>query len=176
MTVPLHQNSYFSAMGKSIILGILTLVLFSCSQDKKEEVKNDISVVFQVEKLPKLLNIGQNARDILKDWPEYNALETSIKSLYNVKDNEGLSVVMDDIMEKQKLMEDSKFPDTFNTSQIKSRLKVFKTYILKVKANLGYGIETAVPLKEMVIAYNAMGDQFMVTVNNTLDTQQLLGE
>jgi len=163
-------------MGKSIILGILTLILFSCSQNKKEEVKGDTSAVFEVEKLPKLLNIGQNARDILKDWPEYNALETSVKSLYNVKDNEGLSVVMDDITEKQKLLEASKFPDTFNTSQIKSRLKVFKTYILKVRANMGYGLGTAVPLEEMVLAYNAMSDQFMVTVNNTLDTEQLLGE
>ena len=70
----LHQNLYFSAMGKSIILGALALFLFSCSQDKKVEVKNDTLVVFHAEKLPKLLNISQNAMDILKDWPEYNAL------------------------------------------------------------------------------------------------------
>lgn len=163
-------------MGKSIILGALALFLFSCSQDKKVEVKNDTLVVFHAEKLPKLLNISQNAMDILKDWPEYNALETSFKALYNVKDNDGLSVVIDDLVEKQKLLEASTFPDKFDTPQVKSRLKVFKTYILKVKANMGYGIETAIPLEEMVNAYNAMSDQFMVTVNNTLDTQQLLGE
>lgn len=163
-------------MGKSIILGMLVLVLFSCSQNKKEEAKSDAPVTFEAENLPELLNISQNARDVLKDWPEYNALETSFRSLYNVKDNEGLGVVIDDIGEKQKLLEASEFPETFNTPQVKSRLKVFKTYILKVKANMEYGIETAVPLEEMVVAYNAMSDQFMVTVNNTLDTEQLLGE
>ncbi len=163
-------------MGRSIILGVLALFLFSCSQDKKEEAKNETSVVFHAEKLPKLLNISQNAMDVLKDWPEYNALETSFKALYNVKDNEGLSVVIEDLVEKQKLLEASKFPETFDTPQVQSRLKVFKTYILKVKANMGYGIETATPLDEMVSAYNAMSDQFMVTVNNTLDTQQLLGK
>ncbi len=163
-------------MQKSIILGVLALFFCSCAQDKKEEAKNDTLAVFHAEKLPTLLNISQNAMDILKDWPEYNALETSFKALYHVKDNDGLSVVIDDLVEKQKLLEASTFPVKFDTPQVKSRLKVFKTYILKVKANMGYGIDTEIPLKEMVEAYNAMSDQFMVTANNTLDTQQLLGE
>ncbi|MCG2460850.1 hypothetical protein K8352_08825 [Flavobacteriaceae bacterium F89] len=163
-------------MGRSIIFVVFAFILFSCSQDKKEEMKGNVSDVFPVEKLPKLMNISQNARDVLKDWPEYNALETSIKALYTVKNDEGLSVVIEDLVEKQKLLEASEFPSTYDTPQVKSRLKVFKTYILKVKANMGYGIETLTPLGEMVGAYNAMSDQFMVTVNNTLDTLKLLDE
>src|SRR5690606_41433067 len=72
-------TTLFRSMGKSILLWVMALFLMSCSQDKKEEAKNDTSVVFHAEKLPKLLDISQNAMDILKDWPEYNALETSFK-------------------------------------------------------------------------------------------------
>ncbi|HZJ20127.1 MAG TPA: hypothetical protein VFD35_07215, partial [Pricia sp.] len=64
----------------------------------------------------------------------------------------------------------------FDKPQVKSRQKVFKTYILKVKGDIFYRIDPQESVVEMIKAYNAFRNQFNVVVNNTLDTDLILEE
>lgn len=164
-------------MGKLFILGIAIVLFVSCNQGKPNGSGDEGSETdFNVEKLPQKFRVNAKAKEILTAWPEYNALETSFDALYEVENKEDLKLVIEDLIEKQKLLSASEYPETFDKPQIKSRQKVFRTYVLKVKASLENRTETVTPAKEMVDAYNALKNQFNVIVNNTLDTKLIFDE
>lgn len=156
---------------------MLFLLVVSCKKEKDtgmEEVAAE--TFFSVDSLPKPISINDNALEILKDWQEFQDLETTFESLYKVDNREDLTLVIEDLIEKQKMLEASSYPGTFNRPQIKSRQKVFKTYILKTKGNLGYRVGIRESTLEMVTAYNAFRNQFSVLVNSVLDTSLILNE
>ncbi|RKN82441.1 hypothetical protein [Ulvibacterium marinum] len=164
-------------MLKFFVLGVVTLVFISCGSGNKQEDTTDTSVFdISTEKWPKKTAIQSKAMDILKNWPEFNALETSFDALYSVENKEDLKLVIEDLIEKQKLLADSKYPEPFDISQIRSRQKVFKTYILKAKNYLEFQQDSHEPTLEMINAYNGFRNHFNIIVNNTLDTKLILEE
>ena len=164
-------------MGKILFLGAILLSLISCKEGNKG-VDNEQAqeVVFNLKNLPNKTGINPEAKLVLKDWVEFNALETSFDALYKVQDKEALTLVVEDLIEKQKLLEASSFPEDFNVPQIKSRLKVIKTAILKTKFSLEYGVDTVEPATALAKAYNAFRNQFTVIVNSRLDTTLIFNE
>ncbi|MEB8328004.1 hypothetical protein OO009_01445 [Flavobacteriaceae bacterium KMM 6897] len=164
-------------MGKILFLGAMLLSLISCKEGNKG-VDNEQAqeVVFNLKNLPNKTGINPEAKLVLKDWVEFNALETSFDALYKVQDKETLTMVVEDLIEKQKLLEASTFPEDFNVPQIKSRLKVIKTAILKTKFSLEYGVDTVEPATALAKAYNAFRNQFTVIVNSRLDTTLIFNE
>lgn len=164
-------------MTRIILLAILCIVFASCKDKKQDLVSNDTSAYeLSTEKWPDKLDVDSKAQDILKDWAEYNAFETSFDALYNVANRDDLSLTIEDLIEKQNTLEVSKYPEEFDKPQVKSRQKVFKTYILKVKGDIFYRIDPQESVVEMIKAYNAFRNQFNVVVNNTLDTDLILEE
>ncbi len=164
-------------MGKIFFFGAVFLLVISCKEGNtgvdKEQAQE---VVYDFKNLPKKTGINPEAKVVLKDWVEFNALETSFDALYKVQDKEGLTLVIEDLIEKQKLLEASAFPEDFDVPQIKSRLKVIKTAILKTKFNLEYGVDTEEPTTALAKAYNAFRNQFTVIVNSRLDTTLIINE
>lgn len=163
-------------MGKVLFFGTCVLLFISCREDKAKVVSEDLTYEISTKKWPKKFNINPKAMLVLKDWTEFNDMETSFDALYNVGNREDLKLVIEDLIEKQKLMESSKYPEIFDKPQIKSRQKVFKTYFLKTKGDLEYRLDPEETVLEMINAYNALRNQFNVVINNTLDTKLILGE
>lgn len=162
-------------MTKLFFFGAFVLLLTSCNQKQAKAMGAD-TFTFEIsaENWPKKTNIDYKAMAILKDWPEYNAMEASFDALYKVENTEDLKLVIEDLIAKQKLLEDSEYPELFDIPQIKSRQKVFKTYFLKVKGDLEYRIGTEASTLEMINAFNALRNQFNIVVSNTLDTELIL--
>ncbi len=164
-------------MERIILLVLVCTGFISCREKKPELVSNDTnSYELSTEKWPEKLVINAEAQNILKEWSEFNALETSFDALYTVSNREDLSLDIEDLIEKQKALEASEYPDTFDRPQVKSRQKVFKTYMLKVKGDLFYRKDPQESVLQMINAYNAFRNQFNVIVNNTLDTDLILEE
>ncbi|NJB71732.1 hypothetical protein GGR42_002194 [Saonia flava] len=162
-------------MEKLFCLGMIFLLFVSCDGNKKDEVTNvDTAQEFSLGKLKKPIATNPKAKEILNKWPEFNALETSFNALYNVNSQEDLTLVIEDLIEKQKLLAASNYPLQFNVAQIKSRQNVFKSFVLKTKGDLEYRIAPQESVKEMVTAYNALRNQFNVITNNPLDIKSLL--
>ena len=162
-------------MAKFFCLFLFIGLVFGCKQP--QEGGNIVAVSNQelvVDSLPKRVAMNSKALVILKDWPEFNAIESGFDALYKAQNREELILIMDDFVEKQKNMAASEYPEQFDKPQIKSRQKVLKTYILKTKAALEYRTNLKEPTIEMIEAYNALRRQFNVTVNNTLDTDLIL--
>ncbi len=164
-------------MGKIFVFGMVVLLFTSCGQGKNQApIVDSTGTDLEVEKLPKKSRSNAKANKILKDWPEFNALESSFDVVYTVENREDLMIAVEDLIEKQKLLEASEYPQSFNVPQIKGRQKVFKTYVLRLKFSLEYRTGAMSPTVEMVDAYNAIRNQFNVIVNSTLDTILILDE
>jgi len=80
------------------------------------------------------------------------------------------------LIEKQKELAKSVYPKPFDIPQIKSRQKLFHTYILKTKGDLIYQIDSKKSVLEMIDAHNAMINQMNSITSNTLDLKSLLEE
>lgn len=164
-------------MARLLSFCIIFLVIISCKEKKDEVVANDTSgYVITTEKWPEKLAIKANAQSILNDWFEYNELENSFDALYTVENREDLSLIIENLIEMQKSLAESTYPEKFDNPQVKSRQKVFKTYMLKVKGDLIYRIDPQESVLQMLEAYNALRNQFNVIANNTLDTKLILEE
>jgi len=152
--------------------------MFVSCKEKTQEVAVDDTSVYELstEKWPNKLSVNSKVRAILGEWPEYNAMDISFDAIYNTGNIEDLRLTLENIIEEQKLLEDSEYPNEFDKPQIKSRQKVFKTYVLKVKGDLIYRLDPEVSVYEMINAYNALRKQFNVMLNNTLDTKLILDE
>ena len=164
-------------MHKLIFVGVLFLILVSC-KEKVQEANSEDAVIQELptEKWPRKLSVDPKASTILREWPEYNAMDISFDAIYNISNKEDLSLTIENIIEEQKLLEDSEYPIEFDNPQIKSRQKVFKTYVLKVKGDLIYRLNPQESVLEMINAYNTLRKQFNVIVNNTFDSKLLLDE
>ena len=144
------------------------ILLGSCKQQENiAAVEEKAEVFFSVDSIPKPKELNEE---------EFIGLENTFESLYRVANREDLVLVIEDLIEKQKTLEASTYPATFDIPQIKSRQKVFKTYILKTKGNLEYRDGTKGSTIEMIEAYNAFRNQFNVIVNSRLDTLLIFSE
>lgn len=164
-------------MHKIVIIGLLLSIFISC-KDKTQEVATDSSSGYELstEAWPNKLRVNSEVRAILAEWPEYVAMDVSFDALYNAANIEDLRLTLENIIEEQKLLEVSEYPEEFDKPQIKSRQKVFKTYVLKVKGDLIYRLDPEASVHEMINSYNALRKQFNVMLNSRLDTKLILDE
>lgn len=164
-------------MAKTFVINVFLVLLISCQGEKKSDVVNDNSTFeISTEKWKKKPILNSRSKEILKDWEEFNSFETSFDAIYNVGNTEDLSLVLEDLIEKQKVLEESDYPDTFDKAQIKSRQKVFHTFILKTKGDLIYRVDIQNSVLQMIESHNAMLEQMNVITSNTLDLKTLLDE
>lgn len=163
-------------MRKVLFFGACVLLFVRCREDKVKVISEDLTYEISTEKWPKKSHLNARAQLVLKDWSEFSDVDTSFDALYTVVNREDLSLVIEGLIENQKLIEASDYPEIFDKPQIKSRQKVFKTYFLKTKGNLEYRIDPEEPVLEMINAYNALRNQFNTIVNDTLDIKSILGE
>ncbi len=158
-----------------IILVFVTLL--SCKGDGSDTQNiADGELPFNYQKMPKKLTMNSEATTLVEEWAEFKALSSSLDVLYRARNNEDLILAIDDLIEKEKLLEKAVYPELFDKMQIKSRQRVFKTYLLKVKASILNNRDSTEPTIEMLEAYNAFRKQFNVLVNSQLDKNLILNE
>ncbi|MBT2163579.1 hypothetical protein [Zobellia barbeyronii] len=162
-------------MKRIFFFSLMLVLTVACKEQKQELVVEDvIAQELSNEKWAKKLPIKPKAQAILDDWIEFASFETSFDALHTVANREDLRLVIEEMITKQNQLEESTYPKEFNIPQVKSRQKVFKTYMLKVKGDLFYRIDPEESIVQMMEAYNAFRNQFNVVVNNTLDTDLIL--
>ena len=159
------------------LFAVILMLLVSCKRDQNSELQDDdAEMEFVAEDLPKRIAVNPKSSEILQAWPEYAAFDNRFSAIYNATNNEDLILLIEDLIQKQKQWEESTYPEAFDVAQIKSRQKVVKTYLLKIKSALDYRDDFTTPTVDMIEAYNGLRRQFDVMMNNTLDPKLLLDE
>ncbi|WP_349664833.1 hypothetical protein IZU89_08060 [Cellulophaga lytica] len=156
---------------------ILIFSVISCKNTKKETVKEAQvldEITFNAKKLPKKIKLDPKVIPVLENWQEYKDFNTAIDGMYKAENDEDLRLTLDQIIEAQKKLEKSAYPEEFNKPHIKSRQTVVKTYTLKTKAAIEYSLDVLEPASELIVAYNNFRNQFNIIANNTLDTNLIL--
>ncbi|APQ17615.1 hypothetical protein [Maribacter hydrothermalis] len=156
-------------MPKIIFFLIVILLIGSCKDANLETLKVQESKWETVtDSLPVKLNVDVKAQAILNDWKDYMVLERSFDKIYSTENREDFVLIVEELVENQKKMEEGIYPERFDVAQIKSRQKIFKTYVLKTKGDLEYRQNPKRSLVEMITAFNELRNQFNVIVKNTL--------
>ncbi|MDP2525891.1 hypothetical protein [Maribacter dokdonensis] len=164
-------------MSKIIFFLSLIILVASCKEEAKETtVVHESLWQSTKDSLPVKIGLDTKAHAILKDWLEYNALDKSFDKMYSSDYIEDFELVIDEIIENQKKLEESEYPEKFNIQQVKGRQKLFKTFVLKTKGDLEYRQNPTESMIQMIKAYNDLRNQFNVVVNNTLPEELLKNE
>ena len=161
------------------LLGILILigVLNGCKKAEKTTVQVDGEALeFNYQKMPEKAEMNSEAVAIVEDWPQFKDLNSSIDVLYKATNNEDLALAIDDLIEKEKDLAAGKYPEPFDTFQLKSRQTVMRTFLYKVKASIMENQPTTEPTIKVLEAYNAMRTQLNVIMNSQLDKKLILDE
>lgn len=161
-----------------MLVYLFALVLITSCKDAVSETANvqDAGWDIVLDSLPQKNRVDAKAQLILNDWKEFTAVERSFDKIYTTEFREDFVLIVEELIENQKKMEDSIYPDAFNISQVKGRQKVFKTYVLKTKGDLEYRQNPKQSIKQMIKAFNDLRNQFNVVVNNTLPDELLANE
>lgn len=156
-------------MAKIVILGVCLVMVLSCRSPESTEPVDAASVIeAEIQALPELVKIDPRALEILSAWPQYTALENRLSALSEVKNREEMELLLEELNQMCKQVEDNAFPDPFEKPSVRSRLKVLRTYLGKLEAANYYRLDYQEPVSELMDAYNAMRQQFNVIVSSTL--------
>ncbi len=162
-------------MYKFASAALVFFLVLSCKEGAKEVAGQEGSrYEISTEKWPKKAVLDPKVDAIIKDWPEFLAMDGRFDALYTVANKEDLRLTIDNIIEEQEVLEKSTYPKEFDTPQIKSRQKVFKTYALKVKGDLYYYLDPGASVNELIDSYNKLRQQFNAVVSHTFDAQLIL--
>ncbi|WP_222982989.1 hypothetical protein [Flagellimonas meishanensis] len=164
-------------MRKLFYLLIFGAIFVGCrqQQDASSNGTNE-ELDFNYQKLPNRATINPEALAIVEQWKGFIKFNESMDALYRATNNEDLILAIDDLIEKEKFLSESDYPEIFNTFQIKSRQQVIRTYLYKVKSHILENQETTQPTVEMLEAYNALRKQLNIIVNSQLDKKLILDE
>ncbi len=164
-------------MSKIYYLFVLFLVFASC-KDGPLELEDGQETEWEIvtSQLPVKIPLNGKSSAIVADWMEFKTFDASFDRMYDATYREDVVLIIEDLVENQKLLEASKYPVEFDIPQVKGRQKVLKTFILKTKGDLEYRQDPKVSLTEMITAYNSFRNQFNVEVNNTLPEDLILNK
>lgn len=164
-------------MSKYIFFALVLVLISSCKETATEVVETGQEPdFFSIQDYPKLIETEPNVLSIVGSWPEFMAMENSLDVLKRASNTEDLKLAIDDLIEKEKTLADSDYPQMFDKQQIKSRQRLFRTFLYKVKGNLMDNRDVDKGMEQLVTAYNAYKNQFNVINDNTLDPKLILNE
>lgn len=164
-------------MRKIYFFAALLALVFGCRYSADNALESNVDADrFSVDSLPEMAVITSGGRELIAGWEEFSTMEQSLDGLYRTGNREELRLLLEELIEEQKAIEASEYPPDLDNAQVKSRLKVFKTYLLKAKANLEYRTDPMEAVREMLDAYNALCREFTILSNNSLDSKLLQDE
>ena len=160
---------YIRYMWKFFCAMLLLMLSGACRETPGPETVTVAERSFQSTDWPRAVQINPQAAAILNSWPEFKTFEDRFERLREVRGEEELRLLLEELIELSKELQASVFPKDFNVLSVRSRHKVVDTYLYKVQAAIIYRQDINEALQELMGAYNALREQFNVIKSSTLD-------
>ena len=156
-------------MTKFVFFGLCLLLVFSC-RSPEESGQEDVPTVLEAEinNLPDLVKVDPQVREILDTWPQYMSLENRLSALRDVRNQEQLQVLLEELDQICEQLEENAFPPPFEKPSVRSRQKVLRTCLGKLESANYYQLDYQEPVSDLMDALNAMRQQFNVIVQDNL--------
>ncbi len=150
------------------ILGMLLLT--ACRQG---EVAPSAEALPEVGKdspqLPATIALSAEAQAVAEGWASFNTLQQRMESVYRTQGTEDMELLLEDLVAACKELEVSEYPEPFNKPSVRSREKVFRTFLQKTQADLYYRVDLQESLVQALDAYNALREQLNRVAVGDLD-------
>ncbi|MEL6305934.1 MAG: hypothetical protein AAFQ20_14255 [Bacteroidota bacterium] len=164
-------------MRKMKVFFIVLLSLWGCKEKPKEVVEQKAEIdFFDYRKMPKKHQVTSKVDSLLAPWKEFQMFTSSLGVLYKATTAEDLALAVEDVLEKEAELYKSEYPEAFDKSQVKSRQRVLRTYLLKVKADIANKIDATPATVEMLQANNEFHEQFDIVLGNVLNSELILDD
>lgn len=159
----------------SIITLIAVLLLASCRSDRKpdspvEEDPENTEEAKALSDLDPMLDMDEEVRRQLYEWNAFWDLETEMKN-FGDKETGELSYTTEELIRLEKELFHDSLPEQLNSSALKSRALVIRTFAMKLKDQIDHGVgqsdvdSTRIKLME---AYNAFRFQVADALRNKI--------
>lgn len=109
--------------------------------------------------LPRAIALSAEAQAAAEGWAEFQALQQGIEPVYREQGTEEMELLLEGLVEACKELEASEFPEPFDKPSVRSREKVFRTFLQKTQADLHYRVDLRASLNQALQAYNAFREQ-----------------
>ncbi len=151
-----------------LMLGLL--LLMACRQEEPAARDESLQSASQDSlQLPATLPLSAEAQAGIEGWAALENLQQRMESVYRGQENEELELLLEELTGACQELETSEFPVNFDRPSVKSRLKVFRTFLQKTQADLHYRLNPRESLIQALVAYNAFREQLNRVVAENLD-------
>jgi hypothetical protein len=160
------------------IVALLALILTSCRREVQEKPSDKVVREKQAkpENPPKLMRLKPEYEKAIRDWEAYSNLEMEMQR-FQISTPKEYVLIVENLLRLEKELSASKFPDKFNIPQLKSRILVFKTYLLQTKSLVKEErVDTKVIADQkikLITAFNAIKKQLAEALTENI-TEELL--
>lgn len=153
-----------------LLLGIGFIVLSACRNTGKDEVAQSAEApeTKSVE-LPTEVQLATRTREALASWVAFSEFESRMGALLTSEEPEETILMVDELLERTIELEKSEFPEVFDRPAIRSRLKVIRTFLLKVQADFHYRNDPGDSMVLLAESYNAWREQLNRAAGFKLD-------
>ncbi|WP_386408442.1 hypothetical protein [Sungkyunkwania multivorans] len=137
----------------------------------------DQTPLIKVESAPKVIELNSRAKKEIRTWASFNSLNSKVEQMPSVSRyrlytfTEELDVLYEELFEQE-------FPEKFNVPPVKSRLLVFRTFILKLKSKADdqrfSDEELTQGIVEIVEAFNNVKIQVNEISESDLDDDEMI--
>jgi hypothetical protein len=150
------------------ILGLL--LLMACRQGDATPVAEALPEARKDSlPLPPTIALSPAAQGLAEGWPTFNTLQQRMESVYRTQSREDMELLLEDLVEACEEIEVSEYPEPFNKPSVRSREKVFRTFLQKTQADLHYRVDLQESLVQALEAYNALRAQLNRVAEGDLD-------
>ena len=153
----------------------LVFLLFcglSCKKNNPEQatVEQKKDTLLNYANIPTLQELQPQALKQVANWEAYQEWERSFGFMERATTKEELLLAVEDLLEKQKDLDEKTAPKAFEVLPIQARQKVMKTHLLQLKAALEDETATDSSMHALYRARNAWRNQMNILLRSPLDS------
>ena len=118
--------------------------------------------------IPQPLSLRPRVSQMLDGWVEYKDWADRMDALLKTEDGAEVLLLSEELLELSQALESSEFPADADKPSVRSRIRVVRTFLLKLKEDFHYQLNYRESQVLAAEAYNALREQF-----NRLDAMNI---
>ncbi len=153
---------------KALSVVFAAFLLNGCGDAETQETSEEQETQVVELALPQPVNLRPRVTTMLDGWTEYKDWATRMDELLKTEDGGEVLLLAEELLELSQALETSEFPSDADKPSIRSRIRVVRTFLLKLKEDFHYQLNYRDSQLLTAEAYNALREQF-----NRLDAMNI---